>query len=151
MIFTLSFSHYFHVWDGLLLNDFYFLSGLRLRTTGPKLSPHSLLWFPCEPSQYGHCKKTKTLLKILKVWFVQQQSVKITYILWFPAATKSCFLGNIFNIYEVGYLGIFQSNSSVNTWCFQWFASLWTECQIWHITNTSDSRCRRNQAQPIFN
>lgn len=37
-----------------------YFSGLRLSTTGPRLSPHSLLWAPCEPSQYGHCKnKTK--------------------------------------------------------------------------------------------
>lgn len=33
-----------------------YFSGLRLSTTGPILSPVSLLWVTCEPSQYGHCK-----------------------------------------------------------------------------------------------
>lgn len=32
----------------------YFLSGFRFNTSGPKLSPHSLLCTPWLPSQYGH-------------------------------------------------------------------------------------------------
>lgn len=41
-----------------------YFSGLRLSITGPRLSPVSLLWLMCEPSQYGHCKNKKICKKL---------------------------------------------------------------------------------------
>lgn len=52
------------------------------------------------------------------------------YILGLPATAECSFISNILDINEIGYFGIFQTNSFVDAGRLQRFPSLWTECQI---------------------